>query len=235
VGEKNNLWIETPMSGHEMTSTRRAAKFTLLEDGTLEGTVREELFGQNALSYRLENHDESAAKREEILRDDIKRRLSTAEVSNVAIENVVDHSKPLVQSYSIRIPSYAQKTGKRLFLQPGFFEYGSNPVFSTASRKYDIYFRYPWSETDNVEITLPKGFTLDSADAPIPMADTSRISSLDVKIGYDAAGHTLVYGRNFYFGGNGKILFPAASYLPLKTLWDAFHKIDSHTITLKQN
>ena len=235
VGEKMNQWIETPLSGHDKTRSKRTAKLTLLEDGTLEGDVEEEMTGQTALSYRIENHDEPAAKLEEILRDDVKRRLSTAEVSNVVVENVADPSKPVVQRYRIKIPSYAQKTGKRLFLQPGFFEYGNNPVFSGATRKYDIYFSYPWSESDKVEITLPKGFALDSADAPSPLADSAKISSLDVKIGYDNAGHKLVYGREFFFGANGKILFPAASYAPLKNLWDAFHKIDSHTITLKQN
>jgi len=235
VGEKVNQWIETPLSSHDKTRTKRTARLNLLEDGTLEGDIREEMSGQTALSYRIENHDEPAAKLEEILRDDVKRRLSTAEVSNVAVENVTDPSKPVVHSYRIKIPSYAQKTGKRLFLQPGFFEYGNNPVFSSAARKYDIYFQYPWSESDKVEISLPKGFALDSADAPSPLADTSKISSLDVTIGYDNAGHKLVYGREFYFGGNGKILFPAKSYEPLKNLWDAFHKIDSHTITLKQN
>jgi hypothetical protein len=47
---------------------------------------------------------------------------------------VTDPSKPLVYQYKIRIPNYAQKTGKRLFLQPGFFEYGAAPMFSTATR-----------------------------------------------------------------------------------------------------
>lgn len=235
VGEKMNLWKETPLSSHDKTKTKRTAKLKLLEDGTLEGDVREELTGHHALSYRLENHDETAAKREEALRDDLKRRLSTAEVSSVTVENVDDHSKPVIQSYRVRIPSYAQKTGKRLFLQPGFFEYGNNAVFSSSTRKYDIYFRYPWSESDKIEIELPKGFELDNADAPDPLSDTSKISSLDVKIGYDDKTHRLVYGREFYFGGNGKILFPAKSYEPLKNLWDAFHKIDAHTITLKQN
>ena len=235
VGEKMNQWKETPLSSHDKTKTKRTARLKLLEDGTLEGIVKEEMTGHHALSYRLENHDESAAKREESLRDDVKRRLSTAEVSNVTVENIDDHSKPVVQSYRVRIPSYAQKTGKRLFLQPGFFEYGNNPVFSSSSRKYDIYFRYPWSESDKIEIELPKGFELDYADAPSPLSDTSKISSLDVKLAYDKAAHVLVYGREFYFGGNGKILFPAKSYEPLKSLWDAFHKIDAHTITLKQN
>lgn len=235
IGEKTNRWVETPLTPHDKTGSKRTGRFTLLEDGTLEGEVVEEQSGQMALSYRLDKYDESPAKREEDLKEDLKRRVSTAEVSNVLIENVMDQTKPLIQRYKIRIPSYAQKTGKRLFVQPSFFEYGNSPVFSSSTRKYDVYFRYPWSENDDIQITLPKGFELDNADAPSPMADSGKITSLDVKIHINKENNRLVYNRSFYFGGNSKILFPATSYAPLKSLWDAFHKIDAHTITLKQN
>ena len=235
VGEKTNNWVESPLTPHDKTNRKRIGRFTLSEDGTLEGDVVEELHGQVALAYRLENYDESPARREKDLKEDVKRRISTAEVSNVTVENIDDHSKALIHRYKVRIPSYAQKTGKRLFLQPSFFEYGTVPVFSSSTRKYDVYFRYPWSETDDVEIALPKTFALDNADAPLPIADTNKISSLKVSLKHDAANNKLLMGRSFYFGGNNKILFPATTYQPLKNLWDAFHKIDAHTISLKQN
>lgn len=54
-------------------------------------------------------------------------------------------------------------------------------------------------------------------------------------MGVDKFTNTLVYTRKFYFGGGGNILFPVASYTSLKNLFDAFHKSDTHTITIKQN
>jgi hypothetical protein len=147
---------------------------------------------------------------------------------------VTDPSKPLVYQYKIRVPNYAQKTGKRLFLQPGFFEYGAAPMFSTATRKYDIYFHYPWSENDDIEIELPKDFELDNADAPGQVADPGNIGSLDVIMAIDKASNVLKYKRKFHFGKGGRTLFPVGSYEPLKNLFDQFHKTDSHTITLKQ-
>src|SRR4029078_12300917 len=132
VGEKKYQWEKTPMTGYEKSLQKRSAKFTLLDDGTLEGDVRVEMSGQPALTYRLENYDESQTKREEDLKQAVKNRISTAEISAVSIENLEDSSKPLIESYKVRVPNYAQKTGKRLFLQPGFFEYGSNPLFSSA-------------------------------------------------------------------------------------------------------
>jgi len=91
--------------------------------------------------------------------------ITRAEITDIKIENVTDHEQPLVISYHVRFPGYAQRTGKRIFLQPAFFQYGRGPLFATASRKYPIYFHYPWSENDLVEINMPKGYALDNADA----------------------------------------------------------------------
>lgn len=235
VGEKDYAWRKTPLSGFDASNEKRTGKFRLLEDGTLDGEVQIEYTGQPAVSYREDNYDESAAKREENLKDEIKGRISTAEISEVAIENINDTTKPLVKKFKVHIPSYAQRTGKRLFLQPGFFEYGSGAVFSSASRKYDIFFRYPWSENDTITIELPKGFALDSADAPAVVADPSKIGSLDIKMSINPTTNVLSYNRKFHFGGGGNIFFSSSAYQPVKNLFDMFQSADSHTLTLKQN
>lgn len=235
VGDKVHDWVKTPLTGYEKTAAKRTGKFKLLEDGTLEGDVRVEYAGQLGYRYKMDNYNQSAGKREEDLKEELKSRISTAEVSAISIENVTEPQKPFVYAFKVRVPNYAQRTGKRLFLQPGFFEYGKSPVFSGASRKYDVYFQYPWSEQDSIEIALPKGFTLDSADAPGLLSDPQKIGYLNVNIGVDKASNTLVYKRQFHFGGGGNTLFPATAYQPLKNLFDAFSKADTHTITLKQN
>jgi hypothetical protein len=234
VGEGNYSWVKTPLSDINKTFSKRTGKFKLLEDGTLEGTVKTEYSGQMGLSYKMDNYDQSANQREENLKNEIKSRMSTAEISDVQIENITEPNKPFTYQYKVRVPNYAQRTGKRLFLQPGFFEYGENPAFSTATRKYDVYFNYPWSENDTVEIDLPKGFSLDNADTPGELSDPQKIGSLKIYMGVDKAGNFLKYERKFHFGGGGVILFPVGNYQPLKTMFDAFHKADTHTITLKQ-
>lgn len=234
VSEKNLEWVQTPLSDHDFSVSKRTGKFKLLEDGSLEGDVTVELNGQQAINYRIDNFDETPAKLEEQLIDDIKRQMSTAEITSISIENLTDANKPLIQRYKVKVPNYAQKTGKRLFLQPNYFDYGSPAAFSSATRKYDVFFRYPWSENDSIEISWPAGFELDNADAPAPIADPSRIGSLDAKIRVDTIKRNMFYNRKFHFGGNGNILFGTNTYQPLKNLFDAFHKVDSHTITLRQ-
>lgn len=234
LGENQFQWVQTPYSDYKSSVTRRTGTFELHEDGSLEGTVTMELNGQPALLYRLDNYDEAPAKREDLLIADVKRQINTAEVSAVSIDGLNEPAKPLILKYTVKVPNYAQKTGKRLFLQPGYFEYGNGPVFSSATRKYDIFFRFPWSEQDKVEIKYPKNFELDNADAPADVSDATKIGSDQVAIGVNRAQSILNYDRKFHFGGGGRVLFGVNVYEQLKGLFDAFHKVDTHTVTLKQ-
>lgn len=231
---KEPAWIKTPFSTPEKSKQKRTAKLRLSEDGTIEGDVRIEYHGHFAVEKKNYNDDDSPAQREQTLRDMVKERLNTAELSEIKIENVNDPAKPFVYQYHIRMPGYAQRTGKRIFLQPAFFEYGAAPLFAGSVRKYDVYFHYAWSEEDDVTIDLPDGYALDNPDAPAPFS-AGVISEYKPTVAVSKDNKTLLFKRNFFFGGGGNILFPVASYPQLKNLFDRLNKEDSHTITLKQN
>ena len=230
---KMPVWVATPYSSPHKSLVKRSAHLKLTDDGTLEGDVRVEYTGHFAIERKEEMDDDSETQREDNLKDELKRRISVAEIANIKIENVTDHVKPLVYSYRVRIPNYAQRTGKRLFLQPAFFQHGLGPLFATANRTYPVYFHYSWAEEDKVEIELPKGYALDNAETPAPFA-SGKISEYKVSVAATTDGSLLIYKRNFYFGGANSILFPTDTYGPLKNYFDLLHKQDNHTIALKQ-
>lgn len=230
---KEPVWVTTPLSPPDKSKVKRTAKLTLSEDGTLEGDVDVEYYGHMAVYRKEWDDDDSPAQREETLREAVKKRMSTADVSAIRIENVTDPLKPYVNRYHIRVPGYAQRTGKRLFLQPEFFQRGIAPLFSGSARKYPVYFDYPWSEEDMVTIELPAGFALDNADAPPPFS-AGNVGDYKPSIGISKDGRTMVYKRTFFFGGGDTIIFPVDSYAKLKTYFDAVHQGDNHTVTLKQ-
>ncbi|HSD47707.1 MAG TPA: DUF3857 domain-containing protein, partial [Pyrinomonadaceae bacterium] len=230
---KAPVWIDTPLSPPQKSQVLRRAKLKLTEDGALEGEVRIQYFGHFAIERKEDIDEESETAREEALREEIKGRLSSAEISDIKIENVTDDVNPLAYSFRIRIPGYAQRTGKRLFIQPAFFQYGLKPLFATTMRKYPIYFHYPWSENDQVNIELPPGYALDNADAPAPFS-SGKVSEYKPGLAITSDGKTLVYKREFFFGGGGAVLFPVETYPAMKAYFDQLHKQDSHSIALKQ-
>jgi hypothetical protein len=162
AGSGGYMWVRLPVADYAKNLSHRTAKFKLTEDGTLEGLVRVEHNGHAATMRRSEMFQKTPDEREEAIKKSWKQTVPTAEISEFSMESINDSAKPYIYSFKVRIPNYAQKTGKRLFLQPEFFEYGTNPLFASETRKYPIYFEYPWSENDEIEIELPKNFEADS-------------------------------------------------------------------------
>jgi len=170
------------------------------------------------------------------VRELFESRLGGVEISDVKIENVAADDKPFAYSFRVRVPGYAQRTGKRLFVQPAFFQRGAGPLFPTSARRYDVYFHYPWSEEDSVEITLPEGYALDNPESPSPFG-AGPISRYEPKAAATKDGRKLIYTRSFFFNPRnetGMMIFPVDSYPQLKHYFDQVHKQDGHTISLKQ-
>jgi hypothetical protein len=233
IVDERPVWYKTPVTDAQQSKEKRTAKLKLDENGTLEGDVTVEYSGHLAVERKLQNDDDSPAQREENLKEMVKGRMSSAELTNIVVENVTDPGKPFIYKYHIRVPDYGQKTGKRIFFQPGFFTKGIDALFSAGTRKYPIYFHFPWSEEDSIAIDLPKGYALDNADRPAPI-NGGEYSQHEIKMGVTTDGQTLIYGRKFFFGNRDLLLFPAEKYEIIKQLFDEVNKADNHTITLKQ-
>ena len=233
VANDKSEWVKTPMSPPEKSKEKREATFTLDENGTLEGDVSIQYTGHLAVERKLLNDDDSPVQREENLKEAVKGRMSSAELTNIVIENVTDPVKPFIYKYHVRVPDYAQRTGKRLFFQPGFFHKGIEALFSAGTRHYPIYFHFPWSEEDKITINLPKGYQLDNADRPAPI-NVGAVCKHEISMGVTKDNAMLVYKRTFLFGGNDAILFPVTTYDQIKRLFDEISKADNHMITLKQ-
>jgi hypothetical protein len=230
---KETIFIKTPLSPAEKSQEKGKADLKLSEDGTLEGDIVLEYTGHLGAEKKEYNDDDSPTQREETLKELYKERMSAAEITQIKIENVTDPNKPFTCRFHVRVPGYAQRTGKRIFFQPAFFQKGIEPLFPTNQRKHDIYFHYPWSELDEVEITLPAGYELESPEGRQPIkAGATGSHELRIMVSDD---HQVVRCvRNFTFGGKNNILFSAKKYSTLKQLFDAIHEADNHTLTLKQ-
>jgi hypothetical protein len=229
---KELILLHTPLTAPENSKEKRKGTFTLAEDGSLEGDVEMEYTGHPGILLRASAEKQTPAEREEALKETVTRYLSTAEVSDMKIENVDDTEKPLVYRYHVKIPSYAQRTGKRIFVPLSYFEFNYPAKFTTAKRVHPIYFRYPWMEEDSVTVEFPAGYELDHAEAPASFP-ISQVGRYDVKVSV-TKDNKLLFTRTFLFGTNANILFPTEAYPQLKRIFDMVHEQDAQTIALKQ-
>jgi hypothetical protein len=231
---KNSEWVHTPLLTSDQTKIERIADITLSPTGDVEGSIRELYWGNESISWRMRHAHQNDSEREASVRDRLKERYSDFEVSDIKLTVSPDANRPVGLAYHLSVKGYAQRTGKRIFLHPGFFTLGQPAYFTDATRNNAVYFEYPWSEVDSVDIHLPAGFELDHADAP-PSFTFPPTGKYITKIAITKATNTLVYRRSFVFGTDQVPQFDPASYKALKNVFDQIHTSDEHMITLKQS
>jgi hypothetical protein len=224
--------VVTPVAPPETSLTERHGKFRLSAGGDLEGDVRLSYTGEAAFDRKWRYRRESAAEREESVREGLKERFGAAEATDISIAGM-SGSEPLTVTYKAKIPGYAQRSERRLFLPCAFFTKGYAPRYSASSRTLPVAYPHAWSEHDSVVYELPKGYALENPSAPHPFTITG-VGEYNAKVGVSTDGRLLVYERTFDFGRGGLLLFPPASYPAIKQSFDQLQEGDNHTLILRQ-
>ena len=228
---KDPQFVRTPLLKADESNVSRLGTFTLNAEGELEGDVREILSGNKAADWRARFGESNDAERESALHETLKEKFAEFELTKVQFHVPPDVSKGLSILYHLKIEGYAQRTGKRLFVAPAVFETGSHSRFTEADRKLPIYFYYPWSEIDNIQIQLPEGYRLDHADAPGGL-NFQPFGAYRVKISVTTT-NKILYERGLTFGKDQVPIFEPKAYSLLKQIFDGIHAGDTHMLTLK--
>lgn len=230
---KAPTFIPTPFSPPGDSVSMHRANFQLSEDGALEGDVQMYYTGHAAADRRESKIGDAPDKQQEEVKELLTRPFPSAEVTAIKLENVDNSNQVLTYSMHVRIPGYAQRTGKRLLFSPMFFQQGDSPRFSASQRKYPIAFRYAWREDDEIRYKLPAGFKIDNGENPGSL-NFGPPGAYELKMGLTADG-TFVVNRVLEFGRGGAIMFDSKAYPSLKSVFDEFHRRDGTIISLKQD
>jgi hypothetical protein len=229
---KEGFWALTQHLEPSRSLRQRRAWFKLLENGTLEGKVQCTYTGHAARSEKGQYAEMTAAQQEEDWRKTLQERLSTAEISGFAMTDISDPFKPAVVTHQVTVPGYATRTGKRILLQPAFFQRNIGPRFTESRRKWELYFHYGWSEDDEVTIELPQGWEFDEPVAPMS-TKINNVGEYSVKALKTTDGRKLIYQRKFDWGRNLNLVLPAKAYETVKKVFDFVQEQDGYTISLK--
>ena len=223
------LTKHVPLGDAARSSKLRRGTFTLLSDGTLEGEWRLTYSGYWSDLFREQEDQDSDAERIKSLQDDLAGRVPGAVISDVHLD-ASDSSEPYTVSYRVRIEGYAQRTGARLFFQPMIFQKGLEPMFPSSARSTAVYFRFPWTEQDEIAITLPAGFELEQPEVPSELNG----GLVRYRVSMKAGGSQLSDTRQLTIGGRDVVVFDQERYAQVKEFFDRVHGADGHTLVLRR-
>ncbi|HUM05091.1 MAG TPA: DUF3857 and transglutaminase domain-containing protein [Terriglobales bacterium] len=168
LDKENGQWVTTDLPNSALAKTERKAELTLSEDGTLEGTLTMTFGGLEALELRTEQRDEDDTSRKTALEDMVKESVPVG--ADVELTNKPDwtSSNPtLVAEYHVKVPGWVSGAGRRALFPVGLFGNSEKHTFEHADRVYNVYFHHPYLKSDEINITLPLGWSISSLPNPV--------------------------------------------------------------------
>lgn len=161
-------WMDTPMPDSAAARVERTADLKLRDDGSMDGKLKVSYRGQEALSLRLEERQTDEVARKKFLEDQIKEAVPTGiEVELTNQPNWGSSDFTLVAEFSLKVPGLASNTGHRTIIPAGLFVGPEKHLFEHSDRVHPIYLSFGFKKIDNINIQLPKGWSVEALPKPI--------------------------------------------------------------------
>jgi len=164
--EKGPEYGVTEGSTYKQTMVSRVADLTIDPDGTVKGTVRFVMSGEEALRWRHKALQNDA--------DEVKKQFNEAIRADIpdGVQADFDHFLGLDDIDSNLIAAVkvsggiATATGRHFFVPGLFFEsHAKHPFVAEATRTIPVDVQYPKMEQDEVMYRLPAGYTVENSPA----------------------------------------------------------------------
>lgn len=142
--------------------------------------------------------------------------------------NLQRNDLPFGFAYGFESSTYAKNAGNLLLLRPRVLGIKSRDFLETKEpRKYPVEFEGPGRDTDNFEITIPPGYTVD--DLPEPVDTEYSFASYHSKTEVD--GNSIRYTRTLEVK---ELTVPINRAEELKQFYRIIAKDERSTLVLKR-
>jgi hypothetical protein len=168
LDKEGGEWMDTAMPDSGAARVERTADLKLRGDGSLEGKLKVAYRGQEALSLRLEERNKDDVERRKFLEDQVKEAVPAGiEVQLTNQPNWSSSEFSLVAEFSLKVPGWASSTGHRTIVPSGLFVGSEKHLFEHSDRVLPVYLSYGFKKIDNINIQLPKGWSVEALPKPI--------------------------------------------------------------------
>lgn len=211
----------------KVSSARRIARMSVAANGILRGEIAIEVNGEDALERRLAALQTDEAGRRKDFEDEMKAWLPEgASVKLKDSQGWEATEEPLIARFDVEVPNFASIAGKRLIFPAFLFPTFKKNMFVHEGRAYPIVFSYPFAESDEVDIKLPQGYSLE---AP-PYRRKAGLSYAGYEVSSVLQDDQLITKRSLHLDG---LTFPPEKYDELKNFFGIVQAGDGGQAVLK--
>jgi hypothetical protein len=191
VEKSGGTWLSTPQSEPAESRIDREAVLEL-SGGGLSGRLTVTWTGLEAMGRRAIARDQDDAARRRFLEAEIKEAVPVGvEVKLLDGPDWTSASPSMEAHFDIEVPGWAELAGRRYLVPVGLFSGLEKRSFRQATRTHPVSFRFHYLHTDDVTITIPNGFRVES----VPPARAFDMQAMAYAIVTEANGRTLQLTR----------------------------------------
>jgi uncharacterized protein DUF3857/transglutaminase superfamily protein len=187
--------IQLPTLPATTNSIKRTAKLTLDGSGTLKGDVVETRLGDKAWTVRARLQSlKGDSDRVRPIENILSNSLANFQITHASIENIKQTNLPFGFNYSFVAPNYAKNAGGLLLVRPRVLGVKAIGIATSKEpRQYSFEFSGVGLETDNFDIAIPAGYTVDD----LPEAADADYSFGSYHAKTVVEGSTIHYRRTY--------------------------------------
>lgn len=195
------------------------------ETGVVKGKFREQYFDYAAYFFRENNAKIS----QESYIEKLEKRHPGIEITDYNISNKDKIESPLVENYSFEHSNLIETIGDKIYFSPMmFFEKTENP-FKQEKRNFPIDFSVPFSDSFNIVINIPEGYTVESLPEKVNLVMEQNLGHYLFNI--NTSLNTIQISSTY--GINASIV-PSTQYETLKMFYKMMIEKQNEKIVLKK-
>ena len=205
------------------------ARLQLDKSGSVSGLVQMRYTGAPALNWRQAILRRDLTEETKDLEDSVREKMPGGlTVKMKTIVAPTDPDSPFVVQFNVS-GQIATSTSKRMFIPGELLQAGARPMLTSPTRENPVYFDYPYSELDDVQVALPAGVTVES----LPKAAKEMMQQAALySVNSGMKGNAAYVVRTFVIG---EFFYPVKDYPELKDFFGKVNSGDQEQMVLKND
>lgn len=151
---------------------------TMDETGKITGKARDQYSEYNAYNFR----EISLGLSKDSYIEKLEKRYPGIEIDDYTTVNDKDLALPIIENFSFGHNALVENIGNKIYFSPLLHYTTKQNPFTQEIRQYPVDFTYPYQDRYLINITIPKGYVVESLPAPISMMMEENIGSFKYNI-----------------------------------------------------